>query len=41
MYPFKVKLTLDFTCDLCQKRIDNSEIPATSNPFFNAMILTL
>ncbi|EJS58367.1 hypothetical protein ICG_02106 [Bacillus cereus BAG1X1-3] len=41
MYPFKVKLTLDFTCDSCQKRIDNSEIPATSILYFNTMILTL
>ncbi len=41
MYPFIVKLTLDSPCDLCQKRIDNSEISATSNLFFNAMNLTL
>ncbi|EJQ68887.1 hypothetical protein ABH955_000192 [Bacillus sp. RC240] len=41
MYPSKVKLTLDFTCDLCQKRIDNSEIPATFILYFNTMILTL
>ncbi|EJR35735.1 hypothetical protein IIG_01423 [Bacillus cereus VD048] len=41
MYPFKAKLTLDFTCDLCQKRIDTSEIPATSILYFNTMILTL
>lgn len=41
MYPFIAKLTLDSPCELCQKRIDNSKISATSNPFFNAMNLTL
>ncbi|PGK35304.1 hypothetical protein CN907_20060 [Bacillus anthracis] len=41
MYPYHAKLTLDFMCILYQKKIDNSEIPATSILVFNAMILTL
>lgn len=41
MYPCHAKFTLDFMCVLYQKKIDNSEIPATSILVFNAMILTL
>ncbi|KYQ03517.1 hypothetical protein B4079_1248 [Bacillus cereus] len=41
MYPRRVKLTLDFMCILYQKKIDNSEIPATSILVFSAMILNL